>query len=277
MTALFSVLVPASNEASYVGTCLDALLKSDTPPCRVEVVVIANGCTDRTADIARGFVPLAEARGWSMQVLDLVEGGKLGALNAGDATASGTMRAYLDADVIVSAPLLAQLARTLDVASARYATGTARISPAKSAATRAYARFWQRLPFVKSGAPGFGLFAVNAAGRARWGDFPDIISDDTFVRLQFLPNERTQTPATYLWPMVEGFARLVRVRRRQNIGVAEVAQKYPDLMAREGKPAAPSPWSLLRADPVGFAVYGAVALAVKITSVRAGTEWTRGR
>ena len=113
----------------------------------------------------------------------------------------------------VSAGLMGQLATVLTDDRPRYATGTARIPRAQSWVTRAYARFWQRLPFAQSVAPGYGLFAVNAAGRARWAEFPAIISDDTFVRLQFLPLERTQTPAPYDWPMIEGFAALTRVRR----------------------------------------------------------------
>ena len=143
--------------------------------------------------------------------------------------------------------------------------------------TRAYARFWQGLPFARSVAPGYGLFAVNKAGRARWAAFPAIISDDTFVRLQFQPGERVQVPGTYHWPMIEGFAALVRVRRRQDAGVAELETAYPGILAREGK--APLGRSgLLRlalADPVGFAVYAAVSLAVRARRGTAG--FTRGR
>ncbi len=68
------------------------------------------------------------------------------------------------------------------------------IPPARSALTRAYARFWQRLPFNRTVAPGYGLYAVNAAGRARWEAFPAIISDDTFVRLQFTPENGCRLP-----------------------------------------------------------------------------------
>jgi hypothetical protein len=142
--------------------------------------------------------------------------------------------------------------------------------------TRAYARFWQRLPFAQSNAPGYGLFAVNAAGRARWGDFPGIISDDTFVRLQFDPAERLQVAARYDWPMIEGFAALSRVRRRQDAGVAEIDRLYPGLLAREAKPQlrAGQLLGLCLHDPLGFASYAAVSLAVRL---RRGQGWSRGR
>ena len=273
---MLSVILPASNEEAYIGPCLTALFASHPVPGGAEVVVVANGCRDATADRARAMAGAAKAAGWGFQLLERAEGGKPGALNAGDGAANGTMRAYLDADVIVSPPVMAQLATALELDRPRYAGATPRIPPADSALTRAYARFWQRLPFAQSIAPGFGLFAVNAKGRTRWRDFPALISDDTFVRLQFAPEERVQVPGLYDWPMVEGFAALTRVRRRQDAGVAEIARLYPGLMQREGKaPLGAGRLTRLAAqDPVGFAAYAAVSLAVKAGKT---TGWTRGR
>lgn len=277
MWGVLSVIIPASNEAAYIGACLQALFASNPVPGGAEAVVVANGCRDATAEVARGFAGQAAAAGWGLVVLDLAEGGKIGALNAGDAAAQGAARAYLDADVLVSPGLMAALAGVLARPDPVYATGTAQVPRAQSAVTRAYARFWQRLPFARSVAPGYGLFAVNAAGRARWGAFPAIISDDTWVRLQFMPEERVQVAAPYVWPMIEGFAALVRVRRRQDRGVAEIAERWPGLLSREGK--APLGGrrllALASADPVGFATYAAVSLAVRLK--RGPAVWTRGR
>lgn len=274
---MLSVIIPASNEECYIGACLAALFASDAVPGGAEAVVVANGCRDATADVARGFADAAARAGWLLVVLDLDKGSKPGGLNAGDSAAKGEVRAYLDADVQVSPALMAQLVAALQRPEPTYASGTPVIPRAQSAVTRAYARFWQRLPFAQSAAPGYGLFAVNAAGRARWGEFPGIISDDTFVRLQFLPNERVGCPATYIWPMIEGFAPLVKVRRRQDAGVREIDQTYPGLLAREGKPGLGKRQliGLVLRDPVGFAVYAAVSLNVRLK--RGSTAWTRGR
>ncbi|SDW22400.1 glycosyltransferase family 2 protein [Roseicitreum antarcticum] len=276
---MLTVIIPANNEAQYIGPCLSAVLASDAPEAMgVAVIVAANGCSDATVQIAGTFADRFKSRGWNLSVLDIARGNKIGALNAADtATATGSALIYLDADVIVSPPLLAQMAAVLRTDAPVYAGGTPLVTPPESRLTTAYARLWLRLPFHDSGAPGFGLFGVNVAGRARWGAFPDLISDDTFVRLQFRPEERVQVPATYRWPMVEGFRRLVRVRRRQDIGVAEIATRYPELLANEGKAPTPRFWPLFRADPVGFAVYTSVAVMVRISRLWAGNEWVRGR
>lgn len=272
---MLSVIIPASNEAGYIGACLTALFASGLHGA--EAIVVANGCHDATAAVAQSYSDAAMVAGWRLIVLDLVQGGKPNALNAGDLAARGDLRAYLDADVVVTAGLIGELITVLAGEAAVYATGTARIPAARSAITRAYARFWQRLPFARSNAPGYGLFAVNAAGRARWAVFPTIISDDTFVRLQFEPSERRQVIAQYDWPMIEGYSALVRVRRRQDAGVAEIEKLYPGLIRREGK-ADLGKVGLLRLmlrDPVGFGVYAAVSLAVRLR--RRSQNWTRGR
>lgn len=273
---MLSVIIPASNEEAYIEACLRSVLASAPVPGGAEVIVVANGCRDATAERARGMAGQASTAGWGFQVLDLSEGGKPNALNQGDRVAMGDLRAYLDADVLLSPPLLAEIAGALEVRAARYVGGTPQISTAKSRVTRAYARFWQRLPFARSVAPGFGLFAVNAAGRSRWSEFPPLISDDSFVRLQFAPEERVQVAAPYDWPMIEGFRALVRVRRRQDAGVAEIGRLYPGLLDREGKRRLTLQDLVVLAlrDPIGFATYATVSLAVKLGK---SGGWTRGR
>jgi len=274
-----SILIPASNEEALIGTCLQKVLQSEWPyPAPFEVIVISNGSRDRTTAVALDAVGSFAAKGLELGVLDRKEGGKLGALNAGDKAARGAIRIYLDADVEISKHLLSDLYTALNTAEPRYASGTLYLVEPKTWATRAYARIYAKVPFMKHGVPGAGLFAVNAAGRMRWGRFPDIISDDTFVRLSFRPEERVGVKAAYTWPLVEGWSNLVRVRRRQNAGVDEIRHLYPELMSNDDKPMFPMRKKVQLAfkDPLGFAVYAGVALAVKLTRP-IDTGWSRGR
>ncbi|WP_394357081.1 glycosyltransferase [Tropicibacter oceani] len=272
------MILPANNEAALIGGCLESILASvwDRPET-VEVVLVANGCSDDTAQIGLKYVPEFERKSWCLTVLDLAAGGKLGALNAGDAAASGAIRIYLDADVTVTPGLLSELTQALSTDQPRYASGQVRIT-AQGGISRAYARIWQQVPFMADCVPGCGVFAVNAAGRARWGAFPDIISDDTFVRLSFAPDERIGVRAPYCWPIAEGLGNLVRVRRRQDVGVDQIAEQYPALLANDDKPAFPLSRKLAIAlrDPIGFAIYSGVALFVRLTK-RQSSGWSRGR
>ncbi len=272
--ALISIIIPANNESDFIGPCLAHLVAQDNSCAHAQVIVSANACTDDTVAKALAFAPQFEARGWSLIVLDSAEPGKLGALNRAEAAASASAIAYLDADVHCDADVIGQLAEVLASDKPTYATGTFTLMRSKSLISRLYGKFWLELPFMKSPAVGAGLFAVNAAGRARWDAFPDIISDDTFVRLSFAPNERVEVSGRYHWPLVEGFSRLVRVRRRQNAGVAQLNNLRPELFRNEQKPQTSILSSALNM-PLAFCVYAAVQIAVKVGPT--DKKWTRGR
>lgn len=272
-----AVIIPANNEEAYIGRCLGALLAQDATAGRIQIVVSANACTDRTVTIVEAHSEAALARGWELTCLDSPEPGKAGALNRADAVVDAPVRLYLDADIVCEPSLVGQLQQAVECPEPTYATGTLAVTPPQTWTTQAYSGFWKRLPFVRDGAVGAGLFAVNAAGRRRWDQFPSIISDDTFARLNFTPAERREVPARYYWPMVEGLGNLVRVRRRQDAGVAEVYRLYPALRPNEAKRSV-GPGELaglaLR-DPLGFAVYALVYLLV--LAQPPATEWSRGR
>lgn len=85
-----SVIIPAHNEQDYLGATLDALNSQDYPEW--EIVVVANGCADATAEVAQGkchrLVTLAQKN--------------LGvARNLGARMATGELLVFLDADTIL--------------------------------------------------------------------------------------------------------------------------------------------------------------------------------
>lgn len=271
------VIIAAHNEEGYIAACLQALLEQDNGAGQVEVIVAANACTDNTAEIVASFKAAFAERDWRFVLLNIAESGKPNAFNQGDAAALGSNRVYLDADVQCDPAMLGQLRRVLAQRQALYATATLQVIPPHTWVTRRYAEFWVLLPFVQKGAVGAGLFSANAAGRRRWGQFPAIISDDMFARLNFAPSERVEVPARYHWPMVEGVRNLIRVRRRQDAGVDEIRRLYPDLTKNESveKLTMARLFQLICQAPMGFAVYATIQTLVKL---RPGTsEWVRGR
>lgn len=273
-----TVIIPASNEAGWIGPCLDALLAQTPEAGPMTVIVSANACHDATVAEAGSRAAAFAARGDHLTVIDSVLPGKPGALNRADALAPAGPRLYLDADVRCSPGLIAAIRRTLAVDAPRYATGRLTLVPPASAITRRYGRLWLALPFnAKGAAPGAGCFAVNPAGRSRWTTFPDIISDDSYVRLHFAPAERTEVAEPYHWPLPEGFRNLIRVRRRQDAGLAELRRLHPDLFRPDNATAA-SPALLLRLllrQPLDLLTYIGVRSAARL--LPPGKGFTRGR
>jgi glycosyltransferase involved in cell wall biosynthesis len=229
-----SVIVPAKDEAQVIGVCLRSL-EAQTYPGPVQVVVVANNCTDRTAAVARRFVGAFRRRCYDLDVLELElpgskQGTKPAALNAGDAAATFRHRVYLDADIELSA-------ETLSVVAGAFADGVLFCAPrietaAGPYASRAYARIWSSVPCVSNDVIGAGFYAVHGDGRARWGEFPDIVSDDKFARLQFRPAERmVLDEAWFRIRMPAGFRELVAVRARWIRGNWQLAAAFPELAA----------------------------------------------
>jgi glycosyltransferase involved in cell wall biosynthesis len=85
-----SVIIPAHNEEAVIGRGLTALL--DGLDDEWEVVVVGNGCSDRTLEVSAQFAP-------RVQVGETPVASKVAAMNLGDQIATSFPRIYLDADV----------------------------------------------------------------------------------------------------------------------------------------------------------------------------------
>lgn len=86
---LVSVIIPAFNAERYLAGAIDSALSQTYP--NLEVIVINDGSTDRTGEIARKF-------GNRVLVIDQENRGIAGARNSGIRKARGSVIALLDAD-----------------------------------------------------------------------------------------------------------------------------------------------------------------------------------
>jgi glycosyltransferase involved in cell wall biosynthesis len=89
----FSVIIPAKNEQKYLGHCLQSLSQLDYPREAYEVLVIDNGSTDNTVEIANQY----EAQVFVRPELTIA-----GLRNFGASHAQGRFLVFLDADCAVS-------------------------------------------------------------------------------------------------------------------------------------------------------------------------------
>lgn len=88
-----SVIIPAFNEEQNIETCLLSLTSQSYPRDKFEIIVVDNGSTDKTTEIASTYADLVLAK----------PEGNVGAVrNFGIANASGEIIICTDADCVVS-------------------------------------------------------------------------------------------------------------------------------------------------------------------------------
>jgi glycosyltransferase involved in cell wall biosynthesis len=260
-----SIIIPAHNEAGRIGANLTLLLDG-LPLDQFEVIVVANGCTDSTVDVAKS-VP-------GVHVLDLPEAGKVGALRKGDEAATRLTRIYLDADVPLSADEAQALTKAVTQPGVHAATGRRRVVTRGSAlAVQAYYAVNRRLPVFQDGLFGRGVIALSAAGRSRFDEFPDLIADDLFLDSLFEAHEKRHlddvvTTVTAPRRTAQLVRRLARVRSG-NRTMRMVAAARPASNSSWLKDVVlPRPWLW----PAGLC-YAAVTLTAEMMSRRTTLTW----
>jgi glycosyltransferase involved in cell wall biosynthesis len=107
---MISIIIPAHNEEDYIGLTLDALSRQNYP--HFEVIVVCNGCVDRTPAIALK----------SCQRLVVLSDKGLGiSRNLGAKLARGELLMFLDADTVLEPGALEIVAHKF---TREYAAGT---------------------------------------------------------------------------------------------------------------------------------------------------------
>lgn len=282
-----AVLVPAHDEEVLVGRCVDTLLAQDYPRDLVRVVVVADNCTDSTAEVAR-------ARGAEvLERTDAVNRGKGHALNWAMATlgsAGSDIDAFVvvDADSITEPGLLRALATAAEAgASVVQADYGALVEGTDDRAQLRAAAFllFHRVRFsgkARLGLPcslvGNGmLFTRQVVAEHPWTAFSEVedleyslVLREAGVRPVFAPEGRLTAPVASAGAAADvqrarwegGRMRLVR-RRLPALAREVVTGRRPDLWDAAADLAVP-PLGVLA---VGIVAGTAGALALRATGV----------
>jgi glycosyltransferase involved in cell wall biosynthesis len=209
-------VIPAHNESMVIGRLLSKLVPTGPVP-DLDIIVVANGCTDNTAEIARSFGP-------NVRVICLSAASKYLAMVAGDRAASSFPRIYVDADVELGLADVLALDAELRKPGVLAAVPT-RVLPLDGCPwpVRCYYDIWSRLPQVRHGLFARGAVAVNEAGHRRITSLPPLMADDLAASLSFSPAERRiAANAAVIYHPPRRLADLLRRRVRAVTGVAQI-------------------------------------------------------
>lgn len=260
-----TVIVPAHDEERVLERCLRRLL-TDAGPGELDVVVVANACRDRTADIARRV---------GVRVIETPVAGKINAIRLGDASCAGFPRVYLDADVELdtySMRALATTARTPGVLACAPRPvwdlrGTGLI-------VRRVHRVHDAVMASRRGLAGCGVYVLSEAGHARAFPLPDVLADDEWMHRRFAETERRVVgEATVVVRPARSLRAHLHRRVRVRIGNHQLARLgYPAVGGRMGLDVLAEATRARTIGPLDAACY----LAVQVID-RGLTAWRRLR
>lgn len=261
--AVTTVVIPAHNEAAVLDRCLRRL------PGDAEVIVVANGCVDETAAVARTHK--------GVRVIELTQSSKSAALRAGDAAASSFPRVYLDADITLSPGAIDALVAAVGAGAMAAIPRRELILDRRPWTVRAYYAIHTRLPAVRDGLYGRGAIVLAEVARGRFDEFPDAMADDLFLDSVVTQGERvcvTEAVAHVEAParLNDLVRRLVRVRAANSaLRAAATGVRGSDRWSWLRDVVAKRPWLL----PAGL-WYAAVTLyAARRASQASEVAWGR--
>jgi glycosyltransferase involved in cell wall biosynthesis len=264
-----SVIIPAYNEARVIKRTLTPLSQAAVERF-IELIVVCNGCTDGTADVARG-VP-------GVQVLELQQGSKPAALNAGDAAATVWPRLYLDADVQISAEAVLGVLDRLAEGDVLVASPDSRYDwHGASAVVRSYYRVRGQIRQHKSAMNRAGAYGLSEEGHARFGTFPPLTNDDLYVDTRFEAEKKVVVNTALSVRKTPVNARsLLAILRRHKRGEAQLwAGEYG--VRDTGRETAVEVIATIRGpqSAVDAAVFFGITLAARCRRYRRSGVWER--
>jgi cellulose synthase/poly-beta-1,6-N-acetylglucosamine synthase-like glycosyltransferase len=176
------VLLVVHNESARIAPRIANLLASDYPSGKLQLIVVSDGSTDDTADLARN------ACGERGIVIELPErSGKVAGINAGTAACSPSLVVFADARQRFAADTIARLARHFADPLTGAVSGALEIEPASGGAGAGLDIYWRMEKTLRDAEARFDSSigctgAVYAIRRELFRPLPpDTILDDVVI------------------------------------------------------------------------------------------------
>ncbi len=274
-TRIAAVVIPAHDEQAVIARCLRALADG-TREGELDIVVVANGCHDDTAAVAK-------AEGAT--VIETPVGGKANALRLGDAQCGTFPRLYLDADSeLTGTAVKAMIAALADDPAPACAPVPDFDLTGASRPVRGFHRALWALLDERDSLAGAGAYMLSEAGHGRVFPMPDVIADDGWVHRTFQPHERlTVARARVSVRLPRTVGAVIRRRARVRLGNRQL-----DALGRPATEPALRPKALLgvvrqrKVTPVDAACFVGILLTERViarwrAARGATTTWSADR
>lgn len=215
------IIIPAHNEEASIGKLLDALTKGNWFES-YEIIVSCNGCTDDTASIARDYAGVV--------CLETSTPSKIHAINEAEKIANGHPRIYVDADILIDINSIIKLIEYLKkTKKASVAVPTAIINLSNSSFfVKKFYHAWLNTRYFKNDGHGCGVYALNKEARQTFNEFPQLISDDGYVRYIFPENSTIRLEdSTSRVNAPRDLNSLLKITTRSKLGNIQLSRTIP--------------------------------------------------
>ena len=210
-----TVIIPAHNEATVIAQCLDSIAGQES----VERIIVAcNACTDNTAKIVKLYE--------KVHCLELVMASKTNAINEAEKYISSYPVFYIDADTCLGPGAIQEVTRVMTNNRLLLAAPTPVVSATYSSwPVRTFYRVWLNLPYIKEGVIATCSYVIAREGRKRFSHFPEVISDDGFVRGHFETCELANVASAKIYINApKDLLSLIKIKTRARLGNIQLSK-----------------------------------------------------
>lgn len=253
-----TVIIPAHNEATVIAQCLDSIAGQESVD---NIIVACNACTDNTEKIVKRYE--------KVHCLELVIASKTNAINEAEKYISSYPVFYIDADTCLGPGAIREITRVMTNDRLLLAAPTPVVNVAYSSwPVRAFYRVWLNLPYVKEGVIATCSYVISREGRKRFSHFPEIISDDGFVRGHFKTCELANVASakTYI-NAPKDILSLIKIKTRARLGNIQLLKLEICPVSHKGKYKAIPFRKWLTFNPIDLLFYFLIQLLIRFRAV----------
>jgi len=214
------IIIPAHNEESIIANTLNKLQSGVNK--HYEVIVVCNGCNDNTSKIVSTFN--------GVQCENIETPSKALAIRHAETLKTNFPRLYLDADIALQVDdaklMFSHMQKNKE--AALYVPKSTVFTTSSDVMVQLYYRSWYETKFVQFLGYGSGVYALTEKGRNRFEQWPELISDDGFVRLHFKNEEIYILEDIYVDVLAPKTVwQLVRMKARSKYGNLQLKKIMP--------------------------------------------------